>query len=64
MDQKTQMQMQRALEKGGKPMNVRNFSFQGDDAGDNSAGRTTQSGKQAGPSMAEMRLMLEQNYMS
>ena len=56
--------MQRALEKGGKPMNVRNFSFQGDDAGESTAGRTQQSGKTAGPNMAEMRLMLEQNYMS
>ena len=55
--------MQRALKEGGYPKNVRNFSFQGDGADENTRGGT-QSGKTAGPNMAEMRLMLEQNYMN
>ena len=63
MDEKQQMMMQRALEKGGHPKNVRNFSFQGDGDDEGARGRTD-SGKAAGPNMAEMRLMLEQNYMN
>ena len=63
MDQKQQMAMQRALKEGGYPKNVRNFSFQGDGADESTRGGT-QSGKTAGPNMAEMRLMLEQNYMN
>ena len=58
--------MQKALEKGGHPVkNNRQFSFQGDgDDGTTATGGRSQSGKTAGPNMAEMRLMLEQNYMS